>query len=181
MKGLHPVIVGAAGDDLTLPNRTELMTQEWLKSGKRSMIVMSDCYNQNEKGERDFARTYVPAFSETSLKAIIERTRPKMTIHGALAAFDIKLFTQFDEMIEGTVNEDQILLFRCFLMGSVIGYVEEPLVVVQTGERSRHKDIIVTLRARVKSVEQHMLDLNKIEAVDNRDELLARCNKKRVK
>ena len=174
-------IIGAAGDDTSLPERTTRLVQKWLESGRQAKIVISNYYRFGEDGEEIFTQTKLPAIRNNPLMDIIERNKPKVTVHGALAAFDVELFNQFGPMIEGLVNEDRILLFRCLLLGGRVESVEDPLIQVQTGGRSRHKDILVLLAARVKSVEQHLLDLQRVDHVEGREALIKSCEWKHAK
>ena len=174
-------IVVAAGDDTSMPERVERLAGRWLESDRMAKVIISDCYRRDAEGQQVVSRSYLPPLREDPLMDIIERRKPKVTVHGAVASYDMELFRRFDQMIPGLVNEDRVLLFRSFLLGGGIECVEEPLVEMQTGESTRKINILVTLAARIKAVEQHLLDLGKIEEVSNRAALVKSAEKKLLK
>ncbi len=129
------LIVIAAADDVSLPNRTELVFQAWETSGRQATSIYTDYLQIDETGKQ-IDRIYgfedeQPAGGER----IVERKgNPlsylitlKPTVHGCSHAICPRLYRRLGHLPEEIVYEDKVLAFRSVLAGKVY-YINEPLV-----------------------------------------------------
>lgn len=124
------LVVVAAGDDISEPNRVERLVEEWLKAGRPSAIC-SDAYNIDEKGERtEFQKVWYLAptegmSQEDCLRAFVQQRECSMS--GCAEAWTPGLFHDFPPVTEGVVTEDCVLALRAWLRKG-IGFVPDELV-----------------------------------------------------
>ncbi|MBN2157866.1 MAG: glycosyltransferase [Spirochaetes bacterium] len=141
------LIVGSAGDDISLPHRTERIWDEFLSSGKRAMSISSNGLVIDEQG---IGYTYITKTSNPSGE-IVERDRSEeisflninplreedyfpeniidsqYILHGSTHAWSREIFDVFGPMLTPVKYEDRVLPFRSALLGE-IRYIDEVLV-----------------------------------------------------
>jgi glycosyltransferase involved in cell wall biosynthesis len=129
------LIVIAAADDVSLPNRTEVVHETWEKSGRQATSIFSDLIQIDEAGKR-INRLFnfedeQPAAGE---RIVEQKGNPlsylrtlKPTVHGCSHAICPRLYRRFGRLPEQVVYEDKVLAFRSVLLGKVY-YINEPLV-----------------------------------------------------
>ena len=120
------LIVIAAGDDVSLPDRARRLTAAWLSSGGMPAYLYSDVRPIGTDGspiswpagERIYA-------GEHSLAGMAGGAIATL---GASAAFTRDLVTYFKPIRASARHEDRVLPFRAALLGGRVIYVDEPLV-----------------------------------------------------
>lgn len=126
------LIVTAAGDDISLPQRVERLVAAWHASGERVDLVASDCISlaaDGTPGERivndDLALCSVDGWC---------RKRP-FTV-GATHAFTRRVMERFGPFVPDLWYEDIVIGLRAIMSGGALT-VPEPLVHYRTGGSSR--------------------------------------------
>ncbi len=126
------LIIGAAGDDVSLPGRTQLAYETWEKSGRRATSIYSN-FTQIDEAGRPIEQRYktVPNIRE---KLVQQRTTAwdyvrtlQPVVFGCAHSFSRQLFQTFGSLPESLVHEDNVLGFRSVIAGE-IHYINEPLV-----------------------------------------------------
>lgn len=120
------LIIIAAGDDVSLPNRAEHLAAAWRSAGKPSAYLYSDvhpissngCRIRWPAGERVYTGTH-------SLAGMADGTIASL---GASAAFTRDLVTCFKPIHSAVRHEDRVLPFRAALLGGRVIYVDKALV-----------------------------------------------------
>jgi hypothetical protein len=117
------LIVLAAGDDISLSNRTEDLVNEWIEVGKPDGIC-SSIININQDGieqETDF----VPWLSlmreilvnNTSISVFSSNSG--FTLLGGSAAWSKKCWETFGNLSNDVINEDYVMSFRASIMNGL--------------------------------------------------------------
>ena len=196
------LIVYGAGDDISLPNRTEKLVERYLASGRTASLIHSSVYLIDVSGKR--LGTRLPPVISGSMDL------GKMALSGALI---IGATTSFTRKIEDTFGpiqyskciEDLVMGFRSALTGG-LEYIPEPLILYrhESGITARSDTGNQTYDQRVKRellnkeillavLAQRIEDLKRIDRVDfipllkskRSEELLARrvlaCNYNLIK
>ena len=138
------LIVIAAADDVSLPQRTEVMYRAWEQSGRRATSLYSDIIQIDEegavietvyRGEKlcDKGETYE---HRVQPMGYVQTLKP--TVHGCSHVISPKLFKLFGDMPEHVIYEDKVLGFRSVLAGKLI-FVNEPLVKYRLHGANAHK------------------------------------------
>lgn len=169
------LIICAAGDDISLPHRTERVVQKYVESNRKASLIHSAVYLiDNEGNELDMR---VPPVISQGMK-IEEMAVCGALIIGAANAFTRKIEEKFGPIQYDKCFEDLVIGFRSALLGG-FEYISEPLV------RYRHEAGISSnsdmqkqtydqkINRQIKSQEvflavlsQRMKDLKKIGNVD---------------
>jgi glycosyltransferase involved in cell wall biosynthesis len=119
------LIVGAAGDDISLPERTNVLYQEWMLSGKRCKSLFSNLYLMDE-----FSNIYGKYFNSTPIyiKNIPEFiSTPRCWVAGCSQAYEKSLFDIYGPIDARIIQEDGAISFRAILKGN-IKYIDKCLV-----------------------------------------------------
>jgi glycosyltransferase involved in cell wall biosynthesis len=118
------LIVEAAGDDVSAPNRVTRTVRAWEDSGRRATSIYSSMELINEHGTLlRLDRGYRTRAHPTLLGLARLEGGPR----GAAHTFCPKLLSKFGPLNEDVVNEDAALVFRSALAGS-FAYIHDPLV-----------------------------------------------------
>lgn len=124
------LIVWAAGDDISVPDRVERLVEAYLASGRRSHYFYSSVTAMTEAGELQGAyQSPGPPASSSALR--IGLANYPIAI-GASQAWTKYLATSFAPMSPKVWAEDQIYGFRGILLGPVT-FVDVPLVNYRSG------------------------------------------------
>lgn len=117
------LIVAAAGDDISLPQRTSVTVKHWLDSGRKScslysrnIVIDSDGVVLGEVGSSPMKGSLTQ-----KLLSYMEGTL------GCSHAWSRNVFECFGPMLPTTVCEDRVIPLRSELMGD-IEFIQEPLV-----------------------------------------------------
>ena len=128
-------IVESAGDDISLPTRTERLVEAWLASGRRVHAVHS------EKQDIDADGTLLPFAPRADILADVAplaMLRRKHVLIGATLGWSRAAYARFGPISDVAAFHDYPLALRALLLGGV-AYVPEPLVLYRTGGVSRHQ------------------------------------------
>lgn len=132
------LVVIAAGDDISLPQRAERIYEAWQQSGRRAHSIFSNATWIDEQGNQlnPLHKAPIPP-KELTLPAYAARRVPAL-INGATQAWTRDLFDQFGPIPPQVHAEDILLPFRSALLGE-IRYIYEPLVLYRR-DSGRLKD-----------------------------------------
>ena len=106
-------IVPAAGDDISIPDRVELVVNHWLQSGKKIGYINSDLIEIDQKGNEI---SYMKSDNFTSYPDI-EAWLKKPQFHVGAEAWSKKFWNKFTPLINISA-EDQVLAFRAIILGA---------------------------------------------------------------
>ncbi len=126
------LIVGAAGDDVSLRTRVEETFRAWDANGRKATSVHSNFIQIDEHG-----KTIEQVFKGqgTQSDQPLEQTVDPLTyvktlepiVFGCAHAFGRKLFRVFGPLPEEVIHEDNVLAFRSILAGGLLS-INKPLV-----------------------------------------------------
>lgn len=119
------LIVYAAGDDVSLPERTEKIVERYLESGKKALSIHSAVQLIDISGNRSGFR--VPPVIRDAMTIEEMVTCTAMTI-GATAGFTKELQSVFGPIRYPKAIEDLVMGLRSVLLGG-LEYISEPLVL----------------------------------------------------
>lgn len=127
------LLVMAAGDDVSLPERCQRLADEWLRAGRRYGI--SSAVIKIDDMGRPTGR--IPAHGFPAAWDLEDGNRVEIvawlrmgrlhTLLGCSAAWSIEMMTLFGPLYNGIVNEDLALTFRA-LLGKGVSVIDEALV-----------------------------------------------------
>lgn len=127
------MLVVAAGDDISLPQRCERIAQAWEAQGRSVDLIASNLIDLDEAGQPH--EVVVPSdLGQYRTPADWLNNRPHVI--GAAQAWTRRLFNRFGPFPEGVVAEDLIMVFRAICAGGAIR-LDEPLVHYRRGGISR--------------------------------------------
>ncbi len=119
------LIVAAAGDDVSLPNRCAVIHDTWAQSGRRAFSIQSAFYRIDEVGTELGTDVYrVDMGPNPLLRAAALGTAG---ITGATHAFHRSVYDLFGPISTEIIAEDQALAFRSLILGEVLT-IPTPLV-----------------------------------------------------
>jgi hypothetical protein len=130
------LVVAAAGDDISLPERTEVSYRAWSDSGRRSASIWSDYVPIDESGEvvgEGALRSDGDAharFKHLQARAIRVAGWRAEVAFGCTQAWSTEIFRVFGPLpaIPGLVNEDTPIFFRAALLAGQATRINTPLV-----------------------------------------------------
>jgi glycosyltransferase involved in cell wall biosynthesis len=127
------LLLVAAGDDVSLPQRCTRVVQAWLDSGRRADLIASPLQDIDEHGS--IHATIMPSdLGRYASAADWVAERPHVI--GAAQAWTRRLLERFGPLPEGVVAEDLIMVFRAIVSGGALS-LPEPLVQYRRGGISR--------------------------------------------
>jgi glycosyltransferase involved in cell wall biosynthesis len=128
------LIVGAAGDDISLPERTETVVRAWNDSGRKAASVSTKPLNIDEAG-RPLVATMGGGLVKEQIKWVHERgtiagflRRRRPHVVGCSQAISRTLISQFGPLPETVTYEDTAFSFRTVLVGGLFTFIDAPLV-----------------------------------------------------
>jgi len=126
------LLVTAAGDDVSTPDRVSRLVAAWNANGRRADLLCSHVNDIDLQGQRhglirvDDLGTYA---------GVNDWLRRRPYIIGAGHAFTRRMMTRFGPLRPGIIYEDQVMVFRAILGGGAIT-VDAPLVDYRRGGSS---------------------------------------------
>lgn len=134
------LLITAAGDDLSAPNRVQRIVQAWDASDRCADLITSDLEDLNSQGNaqpnahgQGGKTIRVDDLAQWRNASDWAARRPYVV--GAAQAFTRRLCTQFGPYLPNVVYEDQINTLRAILMGGGLT-ISEPLVMYRRGGAS---------------------------------------------
>lgn len=157
------LIVLAAGDDISYPERTEILVSEWLKHGKIAALC-SDIYSIDETGlplDKDLLdiKNFRPLEGEKGdkiIKRFIQYQMPSLI--GCSEAWSKDLVTHFPKLNTNLAYEDKAYSFRAWMLGDIV-YLPQKLVQYRLHDKN------VSLRKT--SITQGLERFLEVESVAN--------------
>lgn len=122
------MMILAAGDDISMPQRAERIVELWRRSGLGTIVVHSNVL-PIEKDGRSYP-DYDPsdAFDDSRYHDIFSLCRNNTSIMGASSAFTTNLLLDFPELLPELVHEDRCMPFRARLVDAPVVFISEQLV-----------------------------------------------------
>jgi hypothetical protein len=127
------LVVIAAGDDISLPERTQVLYDAWKSDGKQATTVHSSVIKINEAGAA-LETPPPPRVPGTPLPLSVQSAVPsefmrnlKPSVTGCANAWVPRLFSVFGPLPKNVIYEDQAITFRSILAGRIL-LVDVPLV-----------------------------------------------------
>ena len=127
------LVVGAAGDDVSLPNRTEETFRAWDAAGRRATSVHSNFVQIDETG-KTIDQVFKAEHEGPAERAVEQTVDPlayvrtlQPIVFGCAHAFGRKLFRLFGPLPPEVIHEDNVLAFRSILGGGLLS-IGKPLV-----------------------------------------------------
>ncbi|HET8900241.1 MAG TPA: glycosyltransferase [Rhodanobacteraceae bacterium] len=150
------LIVVAAGDDISLPQRTETLVKRWLAGERRAHSIYSAATVINDAGEVTGVmdgqpRSMAPG---AAIRSYMDG------LQGCSHAWSREVFSVFGPVLPDTVCEDRVIALRSTLLGG-IDYCPEALVKyrIHVHNVSHHQSILPDqVMARTRSL--HARNLN---------------------
>ncbi len=125
------LIVVAASDDISLPERTERIWQTFAESGGKAMSIYSSFVTIDGTGRRQETVGKPPSETGHDIEAYIKSGG----VHGCSHAWHRRVFDVFGPLYPGTVYEDKAIPLRSVLLGE-IRFIDEPLVLYRRHSQS---------------------------------------------
>lgn len=128
------LIVINGGDDISLPNRVQMIYDQWILSEKKTVGFFSNVQLVDQFG-KDMGIMFktIPEYT-ANLTSFIEKTKkisikgnPLCWMLGCSAAIDRKVFDTFGSMDKNVLQEDGVFAFRSLLLGDM-KYIDSVLV-----------------------------------------------------
>lgn len=154
-------IIAAAGDDISLPERTEELVRYW-QAGASGVFSNASLIDAQGNSRGLFVRAGYRHKRDW-------RTMALDGTHGAWGcsfAWEKRVFDIFGDMPENILGEDAVIPFRCALLKGV-AYVDEPLVQYRdhggnvsfwAQEEHSSKEAMVQLGSRIMQFKERMYD-----------------------
>jgi len=157
------LLVVAAGDDISEPQRCERLVAHWLRHDRKPELIASDLLDIDAEGQVQRQLTHT-RLDDWTLSRWLQQ-RPWLV--GASHAWSKRLFARFGPMRAGANAEDQIMLLRALLLGGA-STLAEPLVRWRRGGLSakRRAPNLAALRLQMAkgnrttlaALDQHLAD-----------------------
>lgn len=129
------LIVGAAGDDVSLPARVGKLVEVWLRGDRRAHSIYSNADIIDTSGQYVRDAQFHPPRGDplAQISGFMDG------VQGATHAWTREVFRVFGPLLPDTICEDRVIPLRSMLLGE-IAYCPEPLVKyrVHGGNISQH-------------------------------------------
>lgn len=139
------LIVMAAGDDISLPTRTEILVKNWLLYNKPTALQSSNS-RINEFGREIIENAlqideniYVKSSFENLLKKA--KGKEKLKFIGAASAYSKSSIREFGSIPDYVVAEDAMLSFRALFLNGIL-HIKDVLVKYRAHENNVTKQYI---------------------------------------
>jgi len=127
------LVVCAAGDDVSLPQRTEAAYRAWENTGRKATSIHTNFVQIDEAG-KTIEQIYKAANDGQTGSEVEQNVDPlayvrtlEPIVFGCAHSFSRRLFRVFGPLPEEVIHEDNALAFRSVLLGKLV-YLNEPLV-----------------------------------------------------
>ncbi|HWH81512.1 MAG TPA: glycosyltransferase [Burkholderiaceae bacterium] len=143
------LLVVAAGDDVSLPQRCARLVDAWRAADRKPDLIASALVDLDAAGNTH--ATIMPSDLASYRGAADWVARPPFVV-GAAQAWTRRVFEQFGPLPPGSVAEDRLMVLRAILAGGALT-LPEPLVQYRRGglshrRRALHaRDVVARLRS----------------------------------
>jgi glycosyltransferase involved in cell wall biosynthesis len=124
------LIVGAAGDDISLPQRAEKLCEAWRAGGGKIKYVHSNSKIINLNSELS-GELYAATLRDADTIEDVLLVKRGGLFFGATQAWDREIFEAFGPLFPDAYHEDVITLARALALGRT-KYVDEPLILYRS-------------------------------------------------
>lgn len=152
------LIVIAAGDDISAPNRVQDLVGEFKKDRENTMLLFSDVTMIDNDGQQLNRNHTKIGLENMSLYAVVKGNH---FASGATCAINRRLWDEFGPLLENTINEDRAWPTRAALIGRT-SYVNKKLVSYRAGGISDSCGQLKKLERFIQDYRQKISDLQKI-------------------
>lgn len=118
-------LVVAAGDDVSLPNRTEVMFNAWERSQRKARVIQCGTIDIDDAGkllgeseETPDAREIKFTEQRPALESYVSTLRPG--IFGCALGYDPELFRIFGPLHDALIHEDNVIALRALIFGPML-------------------------------------------------------------
>lgn len=118
-------LVVSAGDDVSLPARTELVYNAWEESGRKGRVIQCGTTDIDEAGNLLGAPVDAKGSDEVefeekrpSLESYVSTLRPG--IFGCALGYDPELFRIFGPLPDALIHEDNVIALRAMIFGPML-------------------------------------------------------------
>jgi glycosyltransferase involved in cell wall biosynthesis len=118
------LIVIAAGDDISLPERTEKLYQSYAASQRQAHSLFSRAIRIDSEGNQLGTEEISYSPNRFDLEYMAEH---QISVPGSTQAWSRKIFDTFGPIDTRLISEDVIIPFRAALLGK-IAFVDQPLI-----------------------------------------------------
>ena len=126
------LIVTAAGDDVSVPDRVARLVQAWEATGRRADLIASHLIDMDDQG---VLHDEIRVDDLSTYRDVADWAGRRPYIVGAGHAFTRRMMQRFGPLGSGVFYEDQIMVFRAIAGGGAIT-VHAPLVHYRRGGTS---------------------------------------------
>lgn len=138
-------IFAAAGDDISLPNRCEIVMSEWLKLNKQPGLIATDAYDMAIDG-------HILGIKRTSIlqeyKGLQDWMKRPPYFFGSSHSWSRNFLNKFPPLNPKMMAEDHLMVFRALISDG--GYtISEPLVKHRRGGVTLKKYIDLATKAKI--------------------------------
>lgn len=126
------LILAAAGDDVSLPQRAQVTYEAWESSGRKATSIHSKIFQIDENGN-SIDEVFKTECADGA-RLVEQKVQPMQyvqtlepLIFGCAHAFSRKLYNVFGNLPDEVIHEDNALGFRSVLAGQLL-LINEPLV-----------------------------------------------------
>ena len=135
----------AAGDDISLPNRCEIVMTEWLRLNKRPGLIATDAYDMAIDG-------HILGIKKTSIlqeyKGLQDWIKRPPYFFGSSHSWSRKFLNKFPPLNPKMMAEDHLMVFRALISDG--GHtISEPLVKHRRGGVTLKKYIDLATKAKI--------------------------------
>jgi glycosyltransferase involved in cell wall biosynthesis len=127
------LILAAAGDDISLPQRAQVTYEAWEASCREATSIHSKIFQIDEEGN-SIDEVFKNECFEGATRLMEQKVQPikyvqtlEPLIFGCAHAFSRKLYNVFGNLPDEVIHEDNALGFRSILAGQLL-FINEPLV-----------------------------------------------------
>ncbi len=118
------LIILAAGDDISYPQRAQMTANAWLESGAWGLFGNSDII---EQGGEIIEFNNCPR-SNTEIAKWIFSLGKEIFVHGATSAYDYRLFDYLKRSKVPILSEDTVFTSAIYLIGKECKHIDTPLI-----------------------------------------------------
>lgn len=141
------LMIVAAGDDISLPDRVECLVAAFNRSGEKAMVIHSSVTKINDFNSE--LGIWIPPVIDRPMTSD-ELADSQSLYIGATAAWSRSLYNEFGPIVFKDAYEDLVLGFRAAIKDSLV-YVDKPLVRyrVNVGISAKPTILILRIQSRI--------------------------------